>query len=1217
MIRLAEGDLRGAFEPQTMARGRQLWRGGHVRQVDTADDGLHITGKVKGSQGRPYTQTISLIPQAGGKVVRITGYCTCPAGLNCKHVVAVLLEHGSRRDKAENARDAAASAPGAGGGAGGLSQGPAQPQGAAAASPQQMALSPAVAGWLDRLAAAASGNPAGAAQAAKANQRLLLYVLNQREAPADAGQAPVCVRAVSVKLKKDGSIAEGKYYDIENAFRSEAQRARFLTDEDINILGDLMWLSRGGQRADRLDVPLAADAVSLRAAEAMLASGRLRYGTADGLALRPGPEIAAEPVWVKTERGGQRLAFVPAAEAPAEPAARIDLILPFKRLHYLDSAHGLMGPVATALPAALAAELARAPEIGAAEAILIKGLLPQRLRCGTDRGRKGDAASAPAATAAVPLPEAPGNVEVRDAVVPVPRLELFTADVRLAPAYRWYSEDDRHSGTFRFPLARLSFDYGGETVAHDAPAQVLQRTDGDRLVLTPRHKPAETKALQRLAQLGLKRAVDPFASNALMVDRQHAGAFFIAPPGRLSAYEFAHAFDDPTRFIAFSVEALPQLLQEGWQVAFSDDYPYRVAEGDAAWWADVGDGSGIDWFAFELGVEYEGHRINLVPHLLGILDRLPREILAAAGKDEAADAFAGLCATLKLYHPLPDGRLLPLPAARLAPILTSLVQLVGPRADRVVEGKVKLHRAEAAALAAFADGADKGGLAWAASAERLLGLGRRLQGGVNIERLAPPAGFKANLRSYQAEGLSWLGFLREAEFGGVLADDMGLGKTVQALAFLAHEKAAGRLDKPALIVSPTSVLPNWQAEAERFAPELSVLALRGLDRRQLFDQIASHDLVLTTYPLLARDHEVLLAHEFHAAILDEAQAIKNPKAAVSGLAHLLKARHRLALTGTPLENNLGEVWSLFQFLSPGLLGDEGTFRRTFRTPIEKHGDQTAQAFLSRRLKPFMLRRTKEEVATELPPKTEIVEHVRLEGAQRDLYETVRVLMHEKVRAEIDKKGLARSHIVFLDALLKLRQICCDPRLLKLAQARKVKGSAKLERLVEMLPELIAEGRRVLLFSQFTSMLALIEEELAKLKIPHVILTGDTTDRAKPVREFQAGKVPLFLLSLKAGGTGLNLTAADTVIHYDPWWNPAVENQATDRAYRIGQDKPVFVYKLIVEEGIEAAIEQLKARKAALAAALFDGASKTPLDLSEADISALFAPLRSEPMRRAA
>jgi len=227
------------------------------------------------------------------------------------------------------------------------------------------------------------------------------------------------------------------------------------------------------------------------------------------------------------------------------------------------------------------------------------------------------------------------------------------------------------------------------------------------------------------------------------------------------------------------------------------------------------------------------------------------------------------------------------------------------------------------------------------------------------------------------------------------------------------------------------------------------------------------------------------------------------------------------------------------------------------------------------------------------------------------------LMHAKVRDEIARKGLAKSHIVFLDALLKLRQICCDPRLLKLPQARHVRGSAKFERLMEMIPELVSEGRRILLFSQFTSMLALIEEGIAALKIPYVMLTGDTVDRTTPVRKFQAGKVPLFLLSLKAGGTGLNLTAADTVIHYDPWWNPAVESQATDRAHRIGQNKPVFVYKLIVREGIEGAIELLKSRKAALAEALFANGAKTPFDLTEADISALFVPLDYMPDRRAA
>ena len=443
------------------------------------------------------------------------------------------------------------------------------------------------------------------------------------------------------------------------------------------------------------------------------------------------------------------------------------------------------------------------------------------------------------AALALPLPEAPDNVEMREAVAPVPRLELFVADVQLAPAYRWYTEEARHNGTFRFPLARLAFDYDGEIVAHDMPSQVLERTDGDKLILTPRSKDAEAKAMQRLAKLGLARVANPLASNPLVVDRQHAGALYIAPPGRLGPDEFADTFDDPSRFIAFSLEAVPKLQQEGWQVTFADDYPYRIAEGEAAWWADVGDGSGIDWFAFELGVDYEGHRINLVPHLTGLLGRLSPKMLEAARADDGGAAFAKLCGTIHFYHPLPDGRMLPLPGARLAPILKALLDLVGPRADRVADGKVKLHRAEAGALAAFADGTDRMGLAWAASAERLLGLGQRLKGGVKVAPIAPPPSFKAALRPYQGEGLSWLGFLREAEFGGVLADDMGLGKTVQALAFLAHEKAEGRLDKPALIVSPTSVLPNWQAEAERFAPELSVLPLRGLERRQMFDRIRS------------------------------------------------------------------------------------------------------------------------------------------------------------------------------------------------------------------------------------------------------------------------------------------------------------------------------------------------------------------------------------------
>ena len=334
-------------------------------------------------------------------------------------------------------------------------------------------------------------------------------------------------------------------------------------------------------------------------------------------------------------------------------------------------------------------------------------------------------------------------------------------------------------------------------------------------------------------------------------------------------------------------------------------------------------------------------------------------------------------------------------------------------------------------------------------------------------------------------------------------------------------------------------------------------------------------------------------------VLDQLQVIKNPEAKWSRAVRQLNTRHRLCLSGTPVENNLGEIWSQFAFLMPGLLGDRRSFIRRFRTPIEKNGDDGRRLLLARRLKPFLLRRTKSEVEADLPAKTEIVQRVLLEGDQRDLYETIRLTMHEKVRREIAAHSLERSQIIVLDALLKLRQVCCDPRLVKLAAMRKALSgsqagaempavtSSKLAALMQMLRELASEGRRVLVFSQFTSMLDLIKPELAAADIGYVELTGATRDRADPISRFQSGAVPVFLISLKAGGRGLNLTAADTVIHYDPWWNPAVESQATDRAHRIGQTKPVFVYKLIAAGTIEERIIELQDKKGQLAAATLD------------------------------
>ncbi|HEU0084362.1 MAG TPA: DEAD/DEAH box helicase, partial [Bradyrhizobium sp.] len=446
--------------------------------------------------------------------------------------------------------------------------------------------------------------------------------------------------------------------------------------------------------------------------------------------------------------------------------------------------------------------------------------------------------------------------------------------------------------------------------------------------------------------------------------------------------------------------------------------------------------------------------------------------------------------------------------------------------------------------------------------------------------------------------------LRESGLGGVLADDMGLGKTVQILALLALEKSRGNLVEPALVIAPTSLMTNWFNEAQKFAPELKLLVLHGADRKEKFNSIAAHDVVLTTYPLIARDKDVLLARDWHIAVLDEAQTVKNPDAATSRLLRDLKARHRFCLTGTPMENHLGELWSIMSFANPGYLGDKAAFARQWRSPIEKRADTARAAVLARRVKPFLLRRTKTEVAAELPPKTEILETIVLEENQRDLYDSIRLSMSAKVRKAIAARGLAKSHIIVLEALLRLRQVCCDPALLKFDDGVE-RRSAKLDRLMEMVIELLSEGRKIIVFSQFTSMLALIRTRLDAERIRYSVLTGETVDRKTAIETFQRGATDVFLVSLKAGGVGLNLTAADTVIIYDPWWNPAVEQQAIDRAHRIGQDKAVFVYRLVAAGTVEEKMDELKARKRALADSVFERDGRIDSALTEEDVRALF------------
>jgi SNF2 family DNA or RNA helicase len=729
-------------------------------------------------------------------------------------------------------------------------------------------------------------------------------------------------------------------------------------------------------------------------------------------------------------------------------------------------------------------------------------------------------------------------------------------------------------------VALLHFTYDGIEVDPNSAPYALQRRVGNGLVTTSRQHSAEVDFINQL--VSKKGMVQTYTRPP------------DAPRTRL-AYTFLNS-DGDTKWLNFLDNEVPSLRALDWRIEIDTGFADRFSSAelddpDTAWDVSLNEQKGNSWWlSLDLGIIVEGQRVALLPLLVQALKRL--------GKPTPAE-IENLASQGKLYVNMPDGRPLALPFERVRAILMTLMELYEQKVKP--DGTMSVPLDLAAALSKM-ESTPK--IKWPTE-QRLTPLLKKLKGVSGPAKIKPPRGLKATLRSYQRDGLNWLQFLREYGLGGILADDMGLGKTVQTLAHILVEKEIGRLDKPCLIVCPTSLIPNWENEAEKFAPELKVLSLQGKDRARRFDDIAHADIVLTTYPLLSRDAETILPTEWHMVVLDEAQAIKNPTTRATQLVCDLKARHRLCLTGTPIENHLGEIWSLFAFLMPGMLGGHKDFSKRFRNPIERLKDSQQQIILAGRLKPFILRRNKSEVAQELPPKTEIIHYVELSPPQRDLYETVRLMMHGKVQEIVTSKGLNQSRIVMLDALLKLRQVCCDPRLVKLASARDVKHSAKLESLTDMLPEMIEEGRRILLFSQFTSMLDLIKPEMVKMGIPFVELRGDTLDRKTPVNQFQNGEVPVFLISLKAGGTGLNLTAADTVIHYDPWWNPAVETQATDRAHRIGQTKPVFVYKFIAKGTVEERILEMQNRKRDLATALLNDSPGASAAFTADDIEFLF------------
>ncbi|MGZ3185028.1 MAG: DEAD/DEAH box helicase, partial [Telluria sp.] len=953
---------------------------------------------------------------------------------------------------------------------------PTAPAPAPAAPRTGGALPPPVASWLQRVEAAAHPQPKLTAEPKdpKAAQYKFVYVL----APTSGGRH-VALCLCKARLRPNGDVAAAS--PVNEVFSLLSAPPAYLEGDDEDLVRFFIAMRSGASQASSATEPRGkVGAILLRQ---LLEQDKLLWANswqdmANGLVypLQQGPERRANLVWRDEGRASKLGWQVEAPSGVNHPGAdQVDYMMPTDPPWYIDNLS--CGPL----------ELNR----GGVDISLpdLQALVAQApVLTGNDKKRVSQLLLAHGLSNLMPLPQ-PLQQKTRTDVKPVPHLVLDAVPLAEGGGSRWHD------------YAVLSYDYDGERISFDPAARVVRQI-GDLTEIIERDGEAEAQALAALKEMGFRKPGTPPLNGVV-------GAFQLESQ--------AHWL----RFVEGDLEHLKEL---GWIVQKAPKYRYDVVPVED-WYAQIDEPpeAGNAWFELELGIVVNGERVPLLPVLV--------QMIRSAPSDFDPDVLAAHGDVDQMLATLPHGVRVALPWGRVKPILNTLGELYF--SDKIKQ-KVRLSTLDAARLEELARGVE---LRWQGG-EQLRETGRKLALFGSVQKVPAPAGLQATLRDYQADGLSWMQFLREYDLAGILADDMGLGKTVQTLAHILVEKEAGRLTHPALVIAPTSLMMNWQDEAAKFAPGLRVLLLQGKERMEHFDQIPEADLVLTTYALLPRDEEKLREHEYHLVILDESHYIKNTRSKAAQSAGMLKARHRLCLSGTPLENHLGELWSQFHFLLPGLLGDEKTFNAQFRHPIEKQDDPLRRALLNRRIKPFLLRRTKDNVAKELPPKTEMVRRIEISGAQRDLYETVRLAMDKKVRDEIDKKGVARSQIVILEALLKLRQVCCDPRLVKALPAKKqANASAKLVDLMQMLDDLLAEKRKILVFSQFTSMLELIQEELDARRIPYALLTGETKDRSAQVAAFQQGAVPIFLISLKAGGVGLNLTAADTVIHYDPWWNP--------------------------------------------------------------------------------
>lgn len=699
--------------------------------------------------------------------------------------------------------------------------------------------------------------------------------------------------------------------------------------------------------------------------------------------------------------------------------------------------------------------------------------------------------------------------------------------------------------------ADVGFDYDGQRAALGDARQATVDAAANRVLC--RDVAAEETFLSRLRELGVR------------------------PKQRYYGYDSPGEVEFPRKRFA---ELISQLAAEGWIVEAEGRAVRRAGEFRATI------ASGVDWFDVETAIDFDGAAASL-PQLLAALQHNERFV-------QLDDGSQGI---------------LPLEwLERFAP----LAELATVQGD-----KLRFRPSQALLLDSLL--ADRDALVQVEVDRQFQRVREKLRSFAGVAPREAPAGFCGELRPYQKQGLGWLAFLAEFGLGGCLADDMGLGKTVQVLAWLVARRRNRRRNeekRPTLVVCPKSVVFNWQLEAERFAPKLNVLNYTGLERRTLAEQFGEADLVLTTYGTLRKDIESLKDVPFDYVILDEAQAIKNDKSISAKSCRLLQARHRLALTGTPVENHLGDLWSLFEFLNPGMLG-RSTAMRTFTRSAGTNGsaaddaddDQAhraaALAALRRGLAPFILRRTKEQVLDDLPEKSEQTMHVDLLPADRKRYDELRDHYRRSLLKRVTDSGMNAARMHVLEALLRLRQTACHAGLVD----KKLVGkpSAKIDLLMEQIAEVVDEGHKALVFSQFTSLLAIVRRELDERGITYEYLDGRTRNRQARVERFQTDAAcPAFLISLKAGGTGLNLTAADYVFLLDPWWNPAVEAQAIDRAHRIGQRRRVLAYRLVARDTVEEKIIELQRRKRDLADAIISADGSVLSGLSVEDLQQLLS-----------